>query len=168
LVRFAHVDDRDEAHLLDVRNGFSFGGAGARHRRLQTGEVGDAGNVLPGNAGLRGQAGGERCGERGGERSRAGGPSPSPSRAPHDSANRYSCTCTVTGERMRAVMSVPAGSVAALRSPAMTTAVPPPAPVAAPIAAPLPPPMIAPRIAPATAPPPTFAALPLPGASPSR
>ena len=49
---------------------------------------------------------------------------------------------------------VPAGSVAALRSPAITTALPPAAPVAPPIAAPFAPPMIAPRIAPPIAAPP--------------
>src|SRR6185436_9262347 len=72
-------------------------------------------------------------------------------------------TVTVTGCTSRTVIGVPAGSVASLRSPAITAAVPPPAPAVAPIAAPLAPPRIAPRIAPPTAAPPTFAALLLPG-----
>src|SRR5262245_44141059 len=75
---------------------------------------------------------------------------------------------TVTGWSSRTVIGVPAGSVAVLRSPAITAAVPPPAPAVAPIAAPFAPPRIAPRIAPPTAAPPTFAALLLPGESPSR
>ena len=70
--------------------------------------------------------------------------------------------------RLSVVIGVPAGSVAALRSPAATTAAPPPAPAVAPIAAPLAPPRMAPRMAPPTAPPPILAALELPGASPSR
>src|SRR5262252_442382 len=73
---------------------------------------------------------------------------------------------TVTGWSSLTVIGVPAGSVAVLRSLAITAAVPPPAPAVAPIAAPFAPPRIAPRIAPPTAAPPTFAALLLPGASP--
>src|SRR6185503_18388377 len=80
----------------------------------------------------------------------------------------YFSTVIVTGDRIRAVTSVPEGNVAAFASPAITAAVPPPAPAPAPIAAPLAPPTIAPRIAPATAPPPIFAALALPGPSPLR
>src|SRR5947208_6690392 len=78
----------------------------------------------------------------------------------------YLSTVTVTGDRMRTVVWVPAGSDAALRSPAAVAAAPAPAPVAPPMTAPLAPPRIAPRIAPPTAPPPIFAALD--GASPSR
>src|SRR5262249_40210405 len=84
--------------------------------------------------------------------------------------SRYSSfsVVTVTGERIRTVMGVPGATTAVLRSPAMTAAVPPPAPAVAPIAAPFAPPRIAPITAPPTAPPPTFAALELPGAAPSR
>ena len=71
----------------------------------------------------------------------------------------YFSTVTVTGERIRAVTSVPTGNSAALRSPSTTAAVPAPAPVVAPTAAPLAPPRIAPRNAPPTAPPPIFAVL---------
>ena len=60
-------------------------------------------------------------------------------------------TSTDTGAASRTVTIVPAGSVAALRSPAITTAVPPAAPVVAPTMAPFFPPMSAPRIAPPTA-----------------
>ena len=64
--------------------------------------------------------------------------------------------------------TAPAGSVAALRSPAMTTAVPPAAPVAPPTIAPFLPPISAPRIAPPTAAPPILRALSPAGDSPSR
>src|SRR4026207_338221 len=89
----------------------------------------------------------------------------------------YSSTVTVAGFTSLTVTGVPEGSVAALRPPATTAAVPapapadppppapptaagpPPAPPAAPIAAPFAPPKIPPRMAPPIAPPPIFATL---------
>src|SRR5207244_10068810 len=80
----------------------------------------------------------------------------------------FDSVVTVTGESRRIVIGSPARRVAVLRSPAAVAAVPAPAPARPPTAAPLPPPRIAPRIVPATAAPPTFAAVELPFAAPSR
>ena len=64
-------------------------------------------------------------------------------------------TSTDTGDDRRTVTTAPAGSVAALRSPAITTAVPPAAPAVLPTIAPFLPPISAPRIAPPTVAPPS-------------
>src|ERR1044071_3652184 len=71
----------------------------------------------------------------------------------------YFSTVTVAGSCSRTVTGEPDDSVAALRPPAMTAAVPAPAPTDPPIAAPFAPPRMPPRIAPPIAPPPIFAAL---------
>src|SRR5262245_17436662 len=80
----------------------------------------------------------------------------------------YSSTVTVAGLTSLTVTGVPEGSVAGLRPPATTAAVPAPAPADAPIAAPFAPPKMPPMMAPPIAPPPIFAALSPVGLSPSR
>ena len=49
LGRLAQVDDRREPELLDLRHRLDFGRAGARDGRLETREVGDAGDVFLGD-----------------------------------------------------------------------------------------------------------------------
>src|SRR5580765_1199493 len=163
------ADDRRESLLLQVRDAGRVGGAAARKHGVNLVEVLNALDVdfldLRENRDCE-----SRDGKRRGQPVANHGGSPSAEILLRLVVGPTYCSSTVTvaGLTNRTVTGVPAGSVAGLRPPATTAAVPAPAPADAPIAAPFAPPKMPPRIAPPIAPPPIFAALSPVGLSPSR